>query len=79
MIALESKRVHDSLHILHLVFTPITLIVWMACDTCYTVYSYAYIYMVYFLYRTFTNLKTQFSETTCLIAMKLIHDIKRGM
>ena len=44
MIALESKRAYDSLHILHLVFTPITPIAWMACDTRYTVYSYAFIH-----------------------------------
>ena len=41
------------LHVLHPVFTLVTL-VWMGCDTHYTVYSFVYIciYMVYFLYRT---------------------------
>ena len=43
MIDLESERAYDSLHILHLVFTPITPIVWMLCDTCFTVYSYVLI------------------------------------
>ena len=50
MMALESKRAYDNLHILHPVLTPITLVVWMACDTHYTVYTYAYIYTWYISY-----------------------------
>ena len=45
MMVLESKGAYDNLHISCPVFTPITLVVWMACDTHYTVYSYAYIYV----------------------------------
>ena len=40
MIDLESKRAYDGLHVLHLVFTPITPIMWISCDTHFTVYSY---------------------------------------
>ena len=41
MIQFESKRAYESLHILHLVFTHITLIVWVCvCHTCFTAYSY---------------------------------------
>ena len=39
MIALESKRAYDSLHVLHLDFTPITPIVW----TCHTCIAYSYL------------------------------------
>ena len=54
MMVLESKGAYDNLHVLHPVFTPITLVVWMVCDTHYTVYSYAYMctYKVYLLYKT---------------------------
>ena len=32
MIKLESKRVYDTLHVLHVVFTPIILIVLCMCE-----------------------------------------------
>ena len=46
------------------------------------IYIYIFICMVYFLYKTGLTLaifKTGFSGTTCLIAMKLIHDREGGM
>ena len=75
MMALESKGVNDNLHILHPVFTLVTLVVWMVCNTHYSAYCYAYIYGTVLIqdYLTFVTFKTQFSETTCPIAMKLIH------
>ena len=45
MMVLESKGAYDNLHILHHVFTLITLVVWMVCDTHYTAYSFVYIYV----------------------------------
>ena len=75
MMALESKGAYDNLHVLHPVFT---LVVWMVCNTHYSAYCYAYIYGTLLIqdYLPFVIFKTLFSETTCLIAMKLIHGIK---
>ena len=51
MMVLESKGVYDNLHILHPVFTPITLVVWMVCDIHYTVIAmHMYVYTRYISY-----------------------------
>ena len=53
MMVLESKGVYNNLHVLHPVFTPITLVVWMVCDThCTVIAMHIYIYKVYFMYKT---------------------------
>ena len=62
MMILESKGVYDNLHVLHPVFTLVTL-VWMVCNTHYSAYCYAYIYGTLFIqdYLTFVTVKTRFS------------------
>ena len=77
MMVLESKGAYNNLHILHPVFTLVTLVVWMVCNRHYTAYCYAYIYGTLLIedYLTFVTFKTQFSGTTCLILMKLIHGV----
>ena len=51
MMVLESKGSNDNLHILHPVFTPITLVVWMVCDThCTVIAIHIYVYTRYISY-----------------------------
>ena len=49
-MVLENKGVYDNLHTLHPMFTLVTLVVWMGCDTHYTVYSFVYICIWYISY-----------------------------
>ena len=82
MMDLESKGAYDNLHVLCPVFTPITLVVWLVCDTHYTVYSFVYIYMhvqgisLIQDWLAVMTFKTQFSGTTSSISRKLIHSSK---
>ena len=81
MMVLESKRVYNNLHILHPVFTLVTLVVWKVCNTHYTAHCYVYIYGTFLIqdYLTFVNFKTQFCKATCLILMKFTHSIEGGV
>ena len=62
-------------------FTLVTHVVWMVCNTHYTVYCYVYIYGTLLTqdYLNFATFKTQFSGTVFPIVMKLTHGIEGGM